>query len=173
MRDKLWLLLMILTIPVITVAVVFIRKENVTQDEVTVEQKLDEIDKLLVKLNKRDEDENLEFIGEDSVDHTPKDEVLNLYMGNAFDIVGERKRKDFKCDYDKDWCEEVFEIELRNHKEEPVTVKVVETLYRWSNWKITENTSEFTKKDSSTIEFNVKVPADGKKVISYKVKYTW
>ena len=64
-------------------------------------------------------------------------------------------------------------ISLRNHKEEPVEVRVVENLYRWSNWKITQKSHEYEKKDSNTIEFKVKIPKDSEAVVTYKVHYWW
>jgi hypothetical protein len=118
-------------------------------------------------------DTNLEFIGEDKIDHTPKDETVRVKLGSAFDVVGERRQVDFAVDTKARWLEEEFEIKLRNHKEQPVEVLVKENLYRWSNWKILTKTHEFTKEDSRTIHFPVKVPKDGETVVKYRVRYTW
>jgi len=75
-----------------------------------------------VRLYKRDPaDASLEFIGEDQIDHTPKDETVKLHIGDAFDIVGERKRTDFHVDNAGHIMIESFEIRVRNHKTEPVT----------------------------------------------------
>jgi hypothetical protein len=127
-----------------------------------------------VRLYKRDEaDSSLEFIGEDQIDHTPKDETVKLHIGDAFDIVGERKRTDVKIDMGRHIITESFEIRVRNHKTEPVEVLVKETLYRWNNWEITESNQKWTKYDSNTIHFPVKVDKDGEQVITYTVKYTW
>jgi len=127
-----------------------------------------------VRLYKRDEaDGSLEFIGEDEIDHTPKDETVKLHIGDAFDIVGERKRTNFKIDVSGHVITESFEIRVRNHKTEPVEVLVKETLYRWNNWEITESNQKWTKYDSSTIHFPVKVDKDGEQVVTYTVKYTW
>jgi hypothetical protein len=127
-----------------------------------------------VRLYKRDEaDGSLEFIGEDQIDHTPKDETVKLHIGDAFDIVGERKRTDVKIDMGRHVITESFEIRVRNHKTEPVEVLVKETLYRWNNWEITESNQKWTKYDSNTIHFPVKVDKDGEQVITYTVKYTW
>src|SRR5208283_580413 len=127
-----------------------------------------------VRLYKRDEaDGSLEFIGEDEIDHTPKDETVNLHIGDAFDIVGERKRTNFSIDVNGHVITESFEIRVRNHKAEPVEVLVKETLYRWSNWEITESNQRWTKYDSNTIHFPVKVDKDGEQVVTYTVKYTW
>jgi hypothetical protein len=127
-----------------------------------------------MRLYKRDEaDGSLEFIGEDEIDHTPKDETVKLHIGDAFDIVGERKRTDFHVDAGSHIITESFEIRVRNHKTEPVEVLVKETLYRWNNWEITETNQKWTKYDSNTIHFPVKVDKDGEQVVTYTVRYTW
>ncbi len=127
-----------------------------------------------VRLYKRDEaDGSLEFVGEDEIDHTPKDETVKLHIGDAFDIVGERKRTNFSIDVGGHAITESFEIHVRNHKTEPVEVLVKETLYRWSNWEIVESNQKWTKYDSNTIHFPVKVDKDGEQIVTYTVKYTW
>jgi len=127
-----------------------------------------------MRLYKRDEaDGSLEFIGEDEIDHTPKDEMVRLHIGDAFDVVGERKRTNFKVDVSGHVMTESFEIRVRNHKTEPVEVLVKETLYRGNNWEIIESNQKWTKYDSNTIHFPVKVDKDGEQVITYTVRYTW
>jgi len=127
-----------------------------------------------MRLYKRDEaDGSLEFVGEDEIDHTPKDETIKLHIGDAFDIVGERKRTDYKIDASRHVITESFEIHVRSHKTEPVEVLVKETLYRWNNWEITESNQKWTKYDSNTIHFPVKVDKDGEQVVTYTVRYTW
>jgi hypothetical protein len=127
-----------------------------------------------VRLYKRDPaDASLEFIGEDQIDHTPKDETVRLHIGDAFDIVGERKRTDFHVDSSGHVMTESFEIRVRNHKDEAADVLVKETLYRWNNWEITESSHKWTKYDSNTIHFPVTVAKDGEQVITYTVRYTW
>lgn len=124
-----------------------------------------------IRVYKEDSDKSLEFIGEDNIGHTPKDENINIKLGNAFDISAERIQTDFKCG--DDWCQETFKITIRNHKEEPVEVKVVEHLYRWPNWRIVENTDKYEKKDSKTIEYILKAPQNGEKSLIYTVRYSW
>jgi hypothetical protein len=127
-----------------------------------------------VRVYKRDEaDSNLEFIGEDVIQHTPKDEQLMVKLGSAFDIVGERKQTDFKADYNGHVITESFEIKLRNHKAEPVKVVVKENLFRWVNWEITASSDKYEKQDYRTIHIPVEVPAGGEKTVTYSVKYTW
>ncbi|HOJ55461.1 MAG TPA: DUF4139 domain-containing protein [Phycisphaerae bacterium] len=118
-------------------------------------------------------DKSLEFIGEDVIDHTPKDEEVLIKMGSAFDVVGERKQVDFQVDTRAHTMQETIEIKLRNHKEEPVKVIVKENLFRWLNWKITDKTHDFEKVDARTIHFPVTVPKDGEVTVRYTVKYTW
>ena len=128
----------------------------------------------VVRFYRRDDDGQLEFTGENIIDHTPKDETVRVYTGNAFDLVGERKRTDYQIDTSHDWLDEAFEIKVRNHKEKgAVEIRVVEHLYRWINWEIVAKSDDFIKTDSQTVEFRVRVPANGEKVITYKVHYTW
>ncbi len=126
-----------------------------------------------VRFYTRDRDGQLEFTGENLIDHTPKDETLRLYTGNAFDLVGERTRTDFRVSQAEDWLDEAFTIRLRNHKAEPVTFTVVEHLYRWSNWEVRKSSHPYAKKDSRTIEFTIEVPADGEVEVGYGVHYSW
>lgn len=118
-------------------------------------------------------DETLEFIGEDTIDHTPKDEQVLIKMGSAFDVVGERKQTDFAVDTTRKSMDETIEIKVRNHKEEKVKVIVKENLYRWTNWQITKKSHEFEKIDSRTIHFPIEVEKDGEATIRYTVHYTW
>ena len=120
-----------------------------------------------------DSDGQLEFTGENTIDHTPKNETIRVYLGNAFDLVGERKRTNFYKHPSRDLIRETFEIEIRNRSDEDVSVQVLEHLYRWSNWEIVENSQDFEKSDAQTIEFNVTVGADKTKTVSYTVEYTW
>lgn len=126
-----------------------------------------------VKVYRRDVDGRNEFIGEDQIDHTPRDEKVRLYTGNAFDLVGERRQTNFRLDTGRKWLEESFEIKVRNHKKEAVEVRVVEHLYRWIEWKISAQSMEHQKTDARTMEFRPMVPANGEAVITYTVHYTW
>jgi hypothetical protein len=126
-----------------------------------------------LRFYRRDTDGHLEFIGENTIDHTPKDETIRLYTGNAFDVVGERKRTNYRMDVNQHWMDESFEIRVRNHKKEAVTVRVVEHLYRWVNWKLAETSEQFRKVDAQTVEFPVAIAPDGEQVITYTVHYSW
>ncbi len=126
-----------------------------------------------VKIYRRDVDGRNEFVGEDTIDHTPKDETVRLYTGNAFDLVGERRQTNFRLDTNNHWADESFEIRIRNHKKEEVEVRVVEHLYRWLQWEVKAKSMGFAKTDARTIEFRPRVPADGEAVITYTVHYSW
>src|SRR5207247_9473806 len=89
-----------------------------------------------VRFYSQDEDRQLEFVGENNIDHTPKDELVRLYVGDSFDLVGERKRTDFKTSDSNHWSDESFEIKVRNRKKEPAEIRVIEHHYRWNNWAI-------------------------------------
>jgi hypothetical protein len=127
-----------------------------------------------IRVSKLDQaDNSLEFIGEDVIDHTPKDEEVLIKMGSAFDVVGERRQVNFRVDTARKWIDEEIEIKLRNHKDEPVKVVVKENLYRWTNWEITQETQKHEKIDARTIHYPVTVAKDGETTIRYTVHYSW
>ena len=126
-----------------------------------------------LRFYRRDTDGSLQFIGENTIDHTPKDETIRVYTGNAFDIVGERKRTNYHVDSSARWMDETFEIRVRNHKKEAANVRVVEHLNRCDNWKLTDQSQNYKKHDSHTVEFPVTVAPDGEQLVSYTVHYTW
>jgi hypothetical protein len=119
-------------------------------------------------------DKSLEFIGEDVIAHTARDETVQLRLGSAFDLVGERKQLDFRIDTTAKWMEEDIEVRIRNRKAaEAVTVSVRENLYRWSQWSITKKSHEFTKEDSRSVLFPVRVAPGAEAVVRYTARYTW
>lgn len=126
-----------------------------------------------VRFYQQDDDGQLEFIGENTIDHNPKNSTISIYTGNAFDIKGERKRTDFNTNNRENWVKETFEITLRNEKKAPVTVTVVEHLYRWTNWAIEKKSDGFNKIDSQTIEFEIDLKPEQEKTVSYTVHYSW
>jgi len=127
-----------------------------------------------IRVNQLDPaDGSLEFIGEDVIDHTPRNEDVLIEMGNAFDVVGERKQTDFRVDTRTRNLWETFEIRLRNHKDQAVDVVVLENLYRAANWEIEDASQEHGKENSNRIRFDVNVPSEGEKVILYTAHYTW
>lgn len=127
-----------------------------------------------LRVAKRDDDGSLEFIGEDLIDHTPREETVQVKLGSAFDVVGERRQADYRVDTSAKWIEEDIEIKVRNRKpDETVAVIVKETLYRWTNWTITRKSADFEKVDARTAHFPVRIPPQGEAVVRYTVRYTW
>ncbi len=126
-----------------------------------------------VRVNQASKDGSLEFIGEDVIKHTPRNETLRIKLGEAFDVVGERKQADYKIDTSAKRIDETIEISVRNRKKEAATIRVREYLYRWSTWAITEENVKHEKRDANTIDFVVNIPADGEQKIRYAVRYTW
>lgn len=123
-----------------------------------------------VRVSKYDSD-SIEFIGEDRIDHTAKDAKLSINIGNAFDITGKKIQTNSKTEGKTSY--QSFSINIKNSKNTSVDVNVEETLNAWSNWEIKENSVPFVKKDNSTIEFSVNIPANTEKEIKYTVKYWW
>jgi hypothetical protein len=127
-----------------------------------------------LRFYRRDDDGQLQFVGENTIDHTPRNETIRVTTGNSFDLVGERKQTDFHVDTSEKWMNESFEIKLRNRKKDaPVEIRVVEHLYRWNNWEITAKSDDFVKQDSQTIEFRVPVKPDEERTVTYTVHYSW
>ena len=127
-----------------------------------------------IRAYKRDDADGLEeFIGEDVIQHTPKDESVLIRLGSAFDVAADRTQTDFHLNLEEKWMTETFEIKLRNHKKEGVSVIVKENLFRWFNWEITKSSDKFEKKDFRTIHIPVEIPAGGEKILTYTVKYSW
>lgn len=126
-----------------------------------------------VRFYRRDSDDRLEFTGEDTIDHTPKDEKIRVFTGSAFDLTGDRKRTIFQVDMGRRMLDEAFEIRVRNHKKEPAEVRVVEHLYRGSTWEISTSSQPFTKTDSQTVEFRVRLQPGEERTITYGAHYTW
>ena len=126
-----------------------------------------------VRFYRRNDDWQIEFTGENVIDHTPRDEKVRVYTGNAFDLTGERRRTDYRLETNRQMLDESFEIKIRNHKKEAVDVRAVEHLYRWITWDISAKSDPYRKMDSRTIEFPVTIPPDGEKAITYTAHYTW
>jgi hypothetical protein len=110
------------------------------------------------------------FVGEDHIDHTPKDETISLHIGNAFDIVAERKQTDYKKLSDRVY-EFEYEITLRNHKDMPITVEVNEPI--GGDWEMVNSTYKFSKTAAFAAQFQVPVDKDGTSVLKYRVRVRW
>jgi len=126
-----------------------------------------------VRFYRRDDDGQLEFIGEDNIGHTPPDETVKIVTGSAFDIVGNRTQESYSIGNNNTMLDESFLITLNNHKDTAVTVNVVEHLYREKNWTISVHSDPFDKLDAHTIQFKVQVPPNGEKTVTYSAHYSW
>jgi len=122
-----------------------------------------------VRLYKSD-GQSLEFIGEDMVDHTPKDEKIKLKVGDAFDIVAEEKELDQNRISDKVF-EYTYEVKIKNRKNENIEVEVERTL--GSDWQILSSNIPYEKKDSQTVIFKVKVDKNKEQTLNFKVRYAY
>jgi hypothetical protein len=111
-----------------------------------------------------------QFAGEDNISHTPKDESLRIYLGNAFDVVCERKQMDYKK-LAGNLYEMEYQIALRNHKDGPVTVEVREPV--GGDWEVTDSNYKWTKLDATTIGFSIPVEKDGAATLDYRVRVKW
>ena len=124
----------------------------------------------IVRVYKADRSGAQQFIGEDRIDHTPRDERVRIKMGEAFDVVGDRSQMDYTvisgCVSESSW-----EINLRNHKDEDAEVQVVEPV--GGDWDILESSHEATKLDAFTFKYEVTVPARGETTIEYRVRVRW
>jgi hypothetical protein len=126
-----------------------------------------------IRVYQEDADGAALLIGENFIDHTPEGEEVEIYLGNAFDLVGERVQTDFKL-IGTNVVEETYEIHLRNNKEEEtVQIRVPERLTRGANWEILSSSMPYEKTNAFTIEFRADVPPEEEVVISYTVRYTF
>jgi hypothetical protein len=123
-----------------------------------------------VRVYQADSKGGVQFVGEDNIQHTPKDETLKIYIGNAFDVVCERKQTDYKK-LASNQFEMEYEITLRNHKEGPVTVEVREPV--GGDWEVVNSNFKPTKLDATTIGFQVPVAKDGAATLTYRVRVKW
>jgi len=113
---------------------------------------------------------SLEFIGEDKTDHTPRNEKISLKMGNAFDLVAEEKMENYKQISDR-VHEATFILTLKNRKKESVTINVIKNA--GFNWEVKKNNFEYTKRDASSIEFNIPVQPDAEVELKYTLRYSY
>ena len=123
-----------------------------------------------VRVFKADSGGDVQFVGEDWIDHTPKDEDVRLYIGNAFDIVCEATQTEYE-DLGNGYSEE-YEVSLRNHKEKDDVVVTVEVQV-WGDWRIVRSNYDYEMDDAWTAQFEVPVPADGEATLEYKYRVTW
>ncbi len=123
-----------------------------------------------LRVYKEDSQGALQFVGEDQIDHTPKGEKVRVYLGDAFDITGERKLINVE-DLGGDRRRETVEVTLKNHKDEDVVVTVVERASGWREWKIENSSHEYRKVDNSQIEFDLNVKSNDEETLNYTIQY--
>jgi hypothetical protein len=110
------------------------------------------------------------MLGEDRIDHTPKNEKISLVVGKSFDVRATRKRTNYRR-INANTFEQSFEIEVRNRKETPETVHVLERM--WGDWKVTVKNADFEKLDANTAQWVVELKANEVKTVKYTVVTTW
>jgi len=123
-----------------------------------------------VRVYQKDSKGGVLFIGEDRIDHTPKDETITVHIGNAFDIIAEHKQTDFKK-IASNVYEMEFEITLRNHKDAPITVQVNEPI--GGSWEMLSSSYKFTKTAAFAAQFQIPVDKNGTSVLKYRVRVTY
>jgi hypothetical protein len=123
-----------------------------------------------VRVYQADSHGGIQFVGEDRIDHTPKNEIVNLKIGNAFDVVAERKQTDFEK-IASNVYEVEYEVTLRNHKTTPISVEVNEPI--GGTWRILKSTHTYTKSDAWAAQFVVPVAADSTTTLTYRVRVTY
>ena len=128
-----------------------------------------------IRVYKRDSEGRAQFVGEDSLDHTPKNELVRLKLGDAFDVTGHRKQTDYKSLGRQgkfgNVHESAFQIELKNAKKEPVTVSVLEPMP--GDWEVLQESHPHTKEAAGSARFKVTVPAEGSTTLTYRVRVKW
>ena len=126
-----------------------------------------------VRFYSQDADRQLEFVGENQIDHTPKDEIIRVLTGNSFDLVGEHRITNENEDGANRVATQIVEVKVRNRKKEPVEIRVREHAVRSNTWTLTAQSQPHEKKDAQTFEFRVPLQPDEEKVITYTIRYTW
>ncbi|HKH71925.1 MAG TPA: DUF4139 domain-containing protein [Vicinamibacterales bacterium] len=124
----------------------------------------------VIRVYQSDSKGGVQFVGEDRIGHTPKDEMLNLKIGNAFDVVSERKQVDFEK-IASNVYEMEYDVVIRNHKATPISVEVNEPI--GGTWRMIRTTHQYMKTDAWAAQFNLSVPADGTTTLKYRVRVTY
>ncbi|MBI2389315.1 MAG: DUF4139 domain-containing protein [Deltaproteobacteria bacterium] len=144
---------------------VFLDLENSEKNKLGVP-----LPKGIVRVYKSDSSGARQFIGEDRIDHTPRDEKIRVKMGEAFDVVADRKQMSWKplgsCTSETEW-----ETEIRNHKDTPIEVELVEPV--GGDWQVVQSSLPAKKQDAHTFTFDARVPARGKTTVTYRVQVRW
>jgi hypothetical protein len=142
---------------------VFINVENKKENNLGMP-----LPKGIVRTYKKDKAGELQFVGEDWIDHTPEDEKIRIKMGEAFDVVADRTQTEFKIVKSGRLYESSFKISIRNHKEENIVVSVVERMQ--GDWKIIHKSHNYSKESSHKVRFDVPVAKKGATDLTYTVQ---
>jgi hypothetical protein len=126
-----------------------------------------------VRFYSQDGDRQLEFVGENQIDHTPKNETIRVLVGNSFDLVGERIMKSSREDGANRVATQSFEVKVRNRKKEPVEIRVVEHANHGGEWTLTAQSQDHKKTDARTFEFRVPLRPDEEQTVTYTIRYNW
>jgi len=124
----------------------------------------------VVRVYQQDSKGGVQFVGEDRITHTPKDETISIKIGNAFDVVCERNQVDFQKIAGNVY-ESEYEITLRNHKTTAITAEVNEPI--GATWRMLQSSHEWTKTAAWAAQFKVPVGAGGTAVLKYRVRVTY
>jgi hypothetical protein len=144
---------------------VFLELENTQKNNLGIP-----LPKGTVRVYKEDKDGSLQFVGEDRIDHTPKDEKFKIKIGEAFDVVGERIQTDYKR-LGRNLFEVAFEVSLRNHKKEDIKVLVEEPIP--GDWEMLSNTHPYEKLSAHLIRFDVPVAKDKEVKVKYRIRFRY
>jgi hypothetical protein len=126
-----------------------------------------------VRVSQQGPDGALEFVGEDQIDHTPKNETLRLKLGKSFDVTGDRTRTHFQLDITRKTMVETYKLCIRNRKNAATHIIARETLFRWSSWSIEQSSCPHQKQSAQSIDFSINLDANSEVEISYTVRYQW
>jgi hypothetical protein len=156
----------------------FARYDGIEKPKVGVHLSLDNTEKNkmgmplpkgIIRVYQKDSKDALQFIGEDRIDHTPEDETIRVKMGDAFDVVAERRQMSFEVLSSGHLYRSSYKVDLRNHKDEAITVSVVENLF--GDWTITQSSFKHEKESATRVRFDVAVPAKGAAELTYTVEF--
>ena len=144
---------------------VFLELENTKKNNLGIP-----LPKGTIRVYKEDKDGSLQFVGEDRIDHTPKDEKIKIKIGEAFDVVAERVQTEYKH-LGYNLYEVAFEVSLRNHKKEDIKVLVEEPIP--GDWEMLSNTHTYEKLQANLIRFNVPVEKDKEVKVKYRIRFKY
>ncbi len=126
-----------------------------------------------VRVYRKEQDYSLSWIADDSLENASSGDITRIRIGMLKDVLGQRIQVDFKPIVPDHLYDEIFEIKLTSYQKQDINIEVIEHLYRWPQWKIVESSQEFKQTGQYTIHFEVVLPAEGEKNISYTVRYKW